>query len=175
MNYLLFVVILGLCAGAYYTHAQDQQTIANLQAELDRVGTKGAETAASPTLDRTEPAPAASQEASAAPAMTSPSAAPGHQAAPVVDSHPQVMAIVPDNTHSTAIDSAAQAAQAAASSTDLGTITTLDNHTYTNCKVVKVDPDGVIFNDDTGITKIEYPMMTADLQKKFGYAAPSSP
>jgi hypothetical protein len=73
-------------------------------------------------------------------------------------------------THSSAIDAAAAAAQAAANSASIGNITTLDNHTYINCKVLKVEQDGVTFSHDEGITKIPYPMMPPDIQAKFGYS-----
>ncbi len=184
MNYFLFVVILALCGGAYYTHMQDQQQIANLQSALDHAETNAPATATSATPSgsvipaagstglTTSPA-AAAKTAMANPAPANPTTA--TPVAPAPAPHPQTMAIIPDNTHSTSIDAAAAAAQAAATAADLGTITTLDNHTYTNCKVIKVEQDGVTFTDDTGITKIEYLMMAPALQKRFGYSAPSSP
>ena len=54
-------------------------------------------------------------------------------------------------------------------SQDLGTMTTVDGHAYTHCRVMKQNQDGVIFSDDAGITEIPYWNMTADEQKEFGY------
>ncbi len=52
---------------------------------------------------------------------------------------------------------------------DLGTVTTVDGHTYTHCRVMKQNQDGVIFSHDEGITEILYWNMTPDEQKEFGY------
>ncbi len=181
MNYVLLVVILAVCGGAYYTHTQDQQQIASLQAQLDQ-----AEAAAKAAADT-----AASNPGPSVPAIVSPALHPAANGNPApsplthdLDSPPPTLvntpvplhtgphAVVvdnPDATRAGSVDAAAEAASAAAESDNLGTVTTLDNHSYANCHVIKIDQDGVIFSNDAGITKIEYAMMPPNLQKKFGY------
>jgi hypothetical protein len=54
-------------------------------------------------------------------------------------------------------------------SNTLGTIATLDGKTYQNCQLLKVEQDGIVISDSTGITKITFVVLPADLQKRFGY------
>ena len=177
MNYFLIVIILVLSGGMYYMHMQDQQQIDSLQAQLatapkagpDAAGPVASVPATTPAAPGTATVKDITSEAaqkthdldSAPPALSTGSPAPAAPAVPV--------AVVQPVTHSSAIDAAAAAAQAAANSASIGNITTLDNHTYMNCKVLKVEQDGVTFSHDEGITKIPYPMMPPDVQAKFGY------
>jgi hypothetical protein len=81
-------------------------------------------------------------------------------------------------------DAAAVAAAAAATDTNqapaapppppppsnkLGTITLTDGKTYHDCRLLKVDPDGIVVNHSDGIIKILYAMMSPELQKRFTY------
>lgn len=171
MNYFLLLIILIMCGGFYYVHQQDQQQITALQAQLDSApppsrgpapgaagnGTSAASSAGNGLLPKDASLPGASPYAS------------NLQSAPAAKTQPIVAVLPPDASRSSAIDSAAQAATAAQNSNSLGTITTLDGHTYQDCRVLKIESDGVTFNHADGITKILYPLLPPDMQKKFGY------
>jgi hypothetical protein len=149
MNYFLMLVILGMCGGFYYIHQQDQQQIALLQSQLDATSAKGP----------VNPANAAANAPTSLPASSTP---PPAAAA--------VAVLPPDNSHSAAIDSAAQAAAMAQNPANAGTtITTLDGRTFQNCKILKVETDGITFSHADGITKILFPLLPIDMQKKYGY------
>ena len=51
----------------------------------------------------------------------------------------------------------------------MGTIATLDGKNYQNCKLLKVDADGITVDHTEGITKIAFGLLPPDLQKRFGY------
>ena len=51
----------------------------------------------------------------------------------------------------------------------MGTITTLDGRTFQDCKILKVEADGITFSHADGITKILFPLLRPDLQKRYGY------
>jgi hypothetical protein len=169
MNYLLALLLLGVCGGAYYLHTQDETQISDLTQEVsvDRDKLKAANidpdaSAATITTAARPVAPSApASMTNIQPQYTAPSTL-THTAGPA-----PVQVVQPDS--SSAIDSAANAAMAATNGNNIGTVTTLDHRIYTNCKVLKVEPDGVTFSHDDGITKVMYPMMPPDLQKRFGY------
>jgi hypothetical protein len=52
---------------------------------------------------------------------------------------------------------------------DLGTIVTITGKTFTHCQLLKVEPDGITFNHDDGITKVLFPYLPPPMQKRFGY------
>jgi len=178
MNYFLLVLIVVLAGGIFYMHTQDQQQIDSLQAALAAASkTPAAAPDKSPSVPTATSAARSPAVPTAAKATTSDAAAKTRDldmtppelsgATPPAPIAP--VAVLQPATHSSAIDAAAAAARAAASSSGIGDITTLDNHTYTNCKVLKVEQDGVTFSHDEGITKILYSMMQPALQAKFGY------
>ena len=174
MNYFLLVVIVIVCAGAYYMHLQDSDQIATLQAEVERAE-KVPPPPANPTAAAmVTPAPTASGSAANpgdAQALTLEAPAPKLATLPGAARTGPHATVLPnaDGAQAGSVDAAAAAARAAADSEDIGTVTTLDHRSYTNCKVIKVDQDGVTFTDDQGITKIEFALMPPDLQKRFGY------
>lgn len=145
MNYFLMILIIAIAGFAYYQHNQDEQQVAALQQQI------------SDLQDKAKAAPAPNAAATAA-------AHPAPAPAPVVQ-------VVAPQTHSSAIDEAAHAATVAATSNsnNLGSITTLDGRSYQNCKVLKVESDGVTFSHDEGITKVLYPFLPPSIQKQFGY------
>jgi hypothetical protein len=51
----------------------------------------------------------------------------------------------------------------------LGTIATQDGKTYNNCILLKVEPDGITFSHSAGITKVMFPFLPLELQKRFGH------
>ena len=179
MNYILIVVVLAICAGAYYDHTQEEQKVSALQAEVDDAhkaaitAAAAAQNSSAPVVSGPSPATPRSPTASDSSGLTHdlnspPLTLPG-SSGPGAPVHHAVVVDSAEATHAGAVDAAAAAAEAAANGTDLGTVTTLDNRTFTNCKVVKVEEDGVTFSTDAGIAKIEYPLLPPDLQKKFGY------
>jgi hypothetical protein len=170
MNFFLTLVILIMCAGGYLMYNQDQQKIAALQQQLDDANSKGKDeatpNAAIPTVAPSAPG------TNHLPTPSGVAATVKAPAAPVIRPAGPVTATavaVPDGSHSSAIDAAANAATTASNSAGVGTFTTLDGHTYSNCKVLKVEQDGVTFSHDDGITKVLYPLMPPNIQKLFDY------
>jgi hypothetical protein len=150
MNYFLVLIIIGIAGFAYYQHTQDEQQVAYLQHQVGSLQAKVI------SFSEVKPAP------KIAPPVTRP--------APVVA---EVKAIQP-SPQSPAIDKSITAARTASVAppsdpNNLGTINTLDSRTYHNCKLLKVEADGVTFSHDDGITKVLYPFLTPDLQKRFNY------
>jgi hypothetical protein len=146
MNYFLMIVIIGIAGFAYYQHNQDEEQVAALQQQVSDLQDKAKSNPVSNTANiQTAPRPA--------PALL-----------------PAVKVIAPE-THSSAIDQAAHAATVAVAtdSNNLGNINTLDGRSFQNCKVLKVESDGVTFSHDEGITKILFPFLPPNIQKQFGY------
>jgi hypothetical protein len=52
---------------------------------------------------------------------------------------------------------------------DLGNITSVSGDTFVNCKLLKVEPDGVTFSHAAGIRKLLFTDMSPDAQKRFGH------
>ncbi len=52
---------------------------------------------------------------------------------------------------------------------NLGTIATTDGRTFQNCQLLKIEADGITFNHADGITKVLFPRLSPEFQKKFGY------
>jgi hypothetical protein len=52
---------------------------------------------------------------------------------------------------------------------DLGDITNLSGQTFVNCKLLKIEPDGVTFSHSAGITKVLFTDLPEAAQKRFGY------
>jgi hypothetical protein len=148
MNNFLLLVILCMCGGFYYVHQQDQQHLALLQSQLDEAN---ARVKAPASNDR---------DGSSTPSTPSPA-----EPAPVVTVLP------PDTSHSTAIDAAAHAAMAAQNSPVGTTIATLDGRTFQDCKILKVESDGITFSHSEGITKVLFPLLRPEMQKQYGYDA----
>jgi hypothetical protein len=158
MNYFLVALVLGMAGFAYYQHSQDEQQIAALQQQLDSKAAAASSSSAIPVVG-----PDASTPAPVAPVKTN--------VRPTFILSPAVKVVEPVAAHSSAIDEAATAATAAAASNsnNLGTITTLDGRTFENCKVLKVEADGVTFSHDDGITKVLFPLLPPTIQKQFDY------
>jgi hypothetical protein len=150
MNFFLVLVILALLGGGYMMYTQDQQKLSDLQQQVDDANAK-IKASDTPASAATNPPPAVTSKP------------------PTVIAQPMqpAVTVAPDISRSSAIDAAA--ATAVSNSRGVGTIKTLDGHTYTNCKVLKVEQDGVTFSHDDGITKILYPLMPPNVQKMFDY------
>jgi hypothetical protein len=161
MNYFLVAIVIGMAGFAYYQHNQDEQQIAALQQQLsDSKSAPASHPAALSVVspDTSTPSPATSP----VPAVANV----GPATAPLL-----AIKVVAPSSNSSAVDEAANAAKVAATSNsnNLGTITTLDGRTFQNCKVLKVEADGVTFSHDDGITKILFPLLPPAVQKQFDY------
>lgn len=51
----------------------------------------------------------------------------------------------------------------------LGTIATTTGKTYQNCRLMKVETDGIVISHTEGIMKLSFGVISPDLQKRFGY------
>jgi outer membrane murein-binding lipoprotein Lpp len=168
MNIFLLVVVLAVTGGAYYMYTQnqtDESTITDLHHQMDDLNAKVTKAeadaaAATATAEAAKKALAAANALGVAGHRSKSNPSPGF---------PDVVVVAPDTSRSSAIDAAATAAAAASHSASLGTIKTLDGKTYTNCKVLKVEQDGVTFSHDDGITKILFPLLPPEVQKMFDY------
>jgi hypothetical protein len=158
MNYFLVAIVLGMAGFAYYQHNQDEQQVADLQQQIVdlKKAAPDADKNATTTITPIGPTTPATNIVPAQPALTL---------------SPAVHVVTPTGAHSSAIDQAANAATSAAASNsnNLGTITTLDGRTFQNCKVLKVEADGVTFSHDDGITKVLFPLLPPAIQKQFDY------
>ena len=52
---------------------------------------------------------------------------------------------------------------------DLGNITSVSGDTFVNCKLLKIEPDGVTFSHAAGIRKLLFTDMSPEAQKRFGH------
>lgn len=175
MNYFLALLLIGIAGFAYYQHNQDELQVADLQQQIANLkkgepaptttGGQSSETTAT-APDRTTPPDTAPSLARTTPSATTPAAV-----RPTPSLAPELKVVQPTTEHSSAIDQAAQAATAAATSNsnNIGTVTTLDGRTFHNCKVLKVETDGVTFSHDDGITKVLFPLLPPNVQKQFDY------
>ena len=48
-------------------------------------------------------------------------------------------------------------------------LTTTDGQIYRNVQTWKVEPDGVTFRHDEGLTKLEFPLLPEDWRKRYAY------
>jgi hypothetical protein len=161
MNYFLVVIVIGMAGFAYYQHSQDEQQITALQQQISDFKSPDSSHPATPSMAGPD-ASAPSTAAAKTPATSNSNAA--------MTLSPTIKVVAP-SLHSSAIDEAANAAATAAvsNSNNLGTITTLDGRTFQNCKVLKVEADGVTFSHDDGITKVLFPLLPPAVQKQFDY------
>lgn len=180
MNYFLALLLIGIAGFAYYQHNQDELQVADLQQQIANLkkgepastttdGQSSETTTAAP--DGTTPTGTAPSLARTTPSTMTPSATTPAAVRTAPSLAPELKVIQPTTEHSSAIDQAAQAATAAATSNsnNIGTVTTLDGRTFHNCKVLKVETDGVTFSHDDGITKVLFPLLPPNVQKQFDY------
>jgi hypothetical protein len=148
----------------YSQNQADGQTITDLHHQVDDLNAKVAQAEADAAAAK---AVAEAAKKAAAGRSGLPGTSRSNSLSPGL---PAVSVVAPDTSHSSAIDDAATAAAAASHSASVGTITTLDGKIYTNCKVLKVEQDGVTFSHDDGITKILFALMQPATQKMFDYS-----
>lgn len=164
MKYALLIIVLLVCAGAYYDHAilqkaaQDDKAanqkqiddltaqVSKLQADSKKLADDNAELTKNLTETKTNLTAVTTQ---------------------MLAAQKQI-----DDAKKQALAEASKPAPPPpppTSPNDLGTIATLDGKTYQKCELLKVETDGITINHSAGIIKILYGLLPLDLQKKFGY------
>ncbi len=68
-----------------------------------------------------------------------------------------------------AATSSAPTSASASSALDLGTISTIIGKTYQNCKLLKVQADGIVISHSQGIIKVLFAYLPPEMQRRFGY------
>jgi hypothetical protein len=155
MNYFLVVIVVGMAGFAYYQHSEDEKQVADLQHQVADLKTK------------VHADPAANSHVSSAAAGA---AGDDADAQPALKIAPAVAVVTPTMEHSSAIDAAAAAATAVESDpNNIGTLKTLDGRTFYQCKVIKVEADGITFSHQDGIAKVLLPFLPPNVQKQFDY------
>lgn len=159
MKSFLFLVILALCGGGYYEYtvllqkqdaqATDQKQISDLNGQIDQLEADKKKLQGNLA--------AANQDLSSAKSQ-------------ITDLTAQLQALqkVAEDAKKTA-PQPSQVKPAPVSPNFLGTIVTLDGKTFQNCKLLKVDADGITFNHSEGITKVAFILLPPDLEKRFGF------
>ena len=168
MKYLLILLTLLACAGAYYEHtllanrdAGNQQQISDLQSKVDTLQSDGKKLEdEKEELDKS----VADDQAKIADLTAQLGAA--QKAA--ADAKKQADDATKALQAELAREKAAPA-PAAKPTNYLGTIVTQNGKTFQNCTMLKADADGITVNSTAGISKLIYGILPPELQKKFGY------
>lgn len=168
MKYLLILVVLLACGGAYYEHmllvkqdAADEQQISDLNSKIETLESagkdqedgkakleKGLADEKAKTADLTAQLDAAQKAAAEAKKQAD-------------DAVKALQAEIAKET--------AQPPKPPKPTNFLGTVTTQNGKTFQNCMLLKADVDGITVNCATGITKLIYGILPPELQTKFGY------
>ncbi len=163
MKYALILVILLVCAGAYYDHALQQQAIQDVKAAdqkqiADLTSQVGKLHADSKKLadDNADLTKSLADTKTNLAAVTTQLLAAQKQ---IDDAKKQDVAEA----------SKPPPPPPPISPNDLGTIVALDGKTYQKCELLKIDTDGITVNHSAGVLKLLYGLLPLDLQKKFGY------
>ena len=159
MNLVLFLLLVTAAGAAYFEYTTEQQTSAGMQkqtaawqSQLDslKMDNRVLKDAKADLVVRLEDVQSQ---------VTTLSAQAGKSSAPTTNATPATTAATPG----------APAAQIPTVGSDLGDITSLAGKTFLHCKLLKIEPDGVTFSHQVGITKVLFTDMTPDDQKRFGY------
>jgi hypothetical protein len=160
MNLLLVLALVTAAGVAYFEYTVEQQTSAGFQKQtaawqsqldslkMDNRELKDAKTQVDVRID----------DAQSQVAKLSAQASQGQPATNTASATPTTTAAAP----------------APAAPASLGTITSSSGDVFLNCKLLKIETDGVTFSHATGIRKLLFTDMTTDDQKRFGYD-PSNP
>jgi hypothetical protein len=148
MNFFLLLIILCMGGGGYYEYTLLQQQLTDLDSKVVDLETKNKEL----QDDKDKLTKTVTDDEAKFASATSPTPAPA--AAPAA---------------------AAPAAKAPVLSNLLGNITTLDGKSYQNCRLLKVDPDGIVVNHSDGILKINFGLLPPDMKTRFGYNPAAGP
>jgi hypothetical protein len=163
MNYVLLLVIIGLCGGAYYEYndmqrvqkdALDgkQQEITDLQSQNKKLADQAKQSASAENnslakiSDLTDKLQGVQVKLNATQAALAKATTPP-----------------PTPTTTASITQLS----AASDPNSLGTIATVDGRTFQKCELLKVDTEGITVNHTEGITKITFGQLPPDLQKRF--------
>jgi len=160
MNYFLMLVILAVCGGAYYEYTAQQEIILTDQQQISDLTNKTTSLqsenkkltddqtqiienladAQKKVANLTEQLKNAAKTGVVAPVSANPAPPVTYASLPGIPT--------PNN---------------------LGTIITQDGRAFQNCQLLAVEADGITFNHTLGITKVLFPFLPHDLQKRFGY------
>jgi multidrug efflux pump subunit AcrA (membrane-fusion protein) len=166
MNYFLLFIILAICGGSYYEYTLQQKSDVNYQQQASALAGQIANLQADKTKIEREKAKLSKNLADVQ--------------AQITDLNSQIAAAAAKAAKDAAEAAAKAAAKAAplppkppppppVFSNDLGTIAALNGKTFQNCRLLRVETDGITFNYSSGITKVLFPLLPFALQKKFGY------
>jgi hypothetical protein len=162
MNLILFLLLVTAGEAAYFTYTFEQQTSDGFQKqtaewqkevnslEMDSREMKDAKEQLQVRIDDAQAqvtalsGQAAKTQAPAASTTPAPTATPSATPADAVTPPPAV-------------------------GSDLGNMTSLSGQTFVNCRLLKVEPDGVTFSHSAGITKVLFTDMSPAAQKRFGH------
>jgi hypothetical protein len=164
MNYVLILIILGLCGGGYYEYQQLQQAeqsrdssyekqIADLQAQNKGLSDAQKQATSEVSAAKAQVTTLAGQLKTAQTDLASAKAA----------------AAATGVTSATPGKTASGISSAATLSNNLGTIATLGGQTYQNCQLLKVNAESITISETAGITEIPFALLPPNLQQRFDY------
>src|SRR5260221_14670797 len=52
---------------------------------------------------------------------------------------------------------------------NLGTVTTISGRSYLDCRIIQVDPDGLVFSHKTGMAKVLFSALPEEQRARLGY------
>jgi len=156
MNYFLTLVILVLCGGGYYEYTLQQQSNVGYQEKISDLQIQV-------TKLKADNKQLEDDKEQWAKSLTD-------AQAKIADLTAKIAAAQKATDDTIKTQAAPPPVVAPAGPTnDLGTISTLDGKTFENCKLLRVEVDGITFNHSAGITKVLFPLLPLDTQKKFGF------
>ncbi len=151
MNFFLLLIILCMGGGGYYEYTLLQQQLTDLDSKVVDLEAKNKQL----QDDNAKLSKGVPDQSAATATTTTPAAVVPGGAAPLPGTPAPAKPAVLSNL--------------------LGTITTLDGKTYQNCRLLKVDADGIVVNHSEGILKIAYGLLPPDLKTRFNYDAAAGP
>jgi len=160
MNYFLMLIILVIGAGAYYEYTTQQETILTDIQQINDLTDKVASLQSENkklTDNQTQVVKSLSDAQAKITDLTT-QLQTAQQAAPKPAETPAPTNPAPEAS-----------TPAVPRTNDLGTIVAKDGRTFQNCQLLAVEVDGITFNHAKGITKVLFPALPSDLQKRFGY------
>lgn len=166
MNYFLLFIILALCGGGYYEYTLQkesdsnyQRQVSDLEARVEKVQSDNAKI----TEEKTELSKKLADVQSKITDLNSQIAA----AAAAAKAAKEAKEV--EEAAKAAKATADAAAAVAKPTNNLGVVSTLDGKTFQNCQLLRVEADGITFSHSAGITKVLFPLLQPELQKRFGF------
>lgn len=154
MNYFLVLIIIGMGFGGYYEYGLMQQQQSDLDAKIVDLEAKNKQL-------EDDKAKLLAKGAGAPEPTIVPNSSGGSLVTPG-EFGPGGGAPLPGSA------GPAPAPKATGPGNALGDIATTDGKTYQNCKLLKVDTDGIIISHADGILKLSYIILPGTLKSRFG-------